>query len=265
MSKKRLALLGCGYLNNIVADAYLSGLLEAYELVGVFGKTEANAVALAQKIGGGCAVCKTMDELLALKPKYVAEAASVLGVKTYAEQILNGGANLVVISIGAFADAEFYQRVQDAARANGTRVFIASGAVGGFDVLRTISLMGEAKTKMTSRKGPHSLRNTPLYEDKLMEPGEATEVFVGTSKEAIAMLPTKVNVSVATALASVGPESLEYRINSVPGMVGDDYVIETEVAEKGMRAVVNIYSRTSEIAGWSIVEVLQNAESPIVF
>ena len=98
-----------------------------------------------------------------------------------------------------------------------------------------------------------------------MEDGPATEVFVGTSKEAIAMLPTKVNVSVATALASVGPENLEYRINSVPGMVGDDYVIETEVAEKGMRAVVNIYSRTSEIAGWSIVEVLQNAEAPIVF
>lgn len=265
MEKKRLALLGCGYLNNIVADAYLNGMLEDYEIVGVFGRTEANAQALAEKIGGGCAVCKTMEELLALKPDYVAEAASGQAVRAYAEQILRGGANLVVISIGAFADKELLERVKAVAKEHGTRVHIASGAVGGFDVLRTISLMGQAKTKMTSRKGPLSLEGTPLFEEKLLEEGEPTEVFVGSSKEAIAILPTRVNVSVATALASVGPEHLEYRINSVPGMMGDDYVIETEVEELGMRAVVNIYSRTSEIAGWSIVEVLQNAVSPIVF
>lgn len=265
MSKKRLALLGCGYLNNIVADAYLADMLPEYEIVGVFGRTEANAQALAEKIGGGCAVCHTMEELLALKPDYVAEAASGQAVREYAEQILAGGANLVVISIGAFADKELLERVKTVARDHGTRVHIASGAVGGFDVLRTISLMGEAKTKMTSRKGPWSLEGTPLFTEQLAAETEPREVFVGTSKEAIAILPTRVNVSVATALASVGPENLEYRINSVPGMVGDDYVIETEVEELGMRAVVNIYSRTSEIAGWSMVAVLQNAVSPIVF
>ncbi len=265
MEKKRLALLGCGYLNNIVADAYLNGFLPEYEMVGVLGKTEANAQALAERIGSGCVVCRTIGELLALKPDYVAEAASGQAVRAYAEQILNGGANMVVISIGAFADAELLERVKAVGRANGTRVYIASGAVGGFDALRTISLMGSARTKMTSRKGPKSLQNTPLFTEELLKEGQATEVFVGTSREAIAILPTKVNVSVAAAMASVGPENLEYRISSVPGMVGDDYVIETQVEEKGVRAVINIYSRTAEIAGWSIVEVLQNAVSPIVF
>lgn len=75
----------------------------------------------------------------------------------------------------------------------------------------------------------------------------------------------KRNHIVAAALASVGPEKLEYHINSVPGMKGDGYIIETEVEEAGVKAVLNIYSRTAEIAGWSIVEVLQNAVSPIVF
>lgn len=32
----------------------------------------------------------------------------------------------------------------------------------------------------------------------------------------------KLNHIVAAALASVGPEKLEYHINSVPGMKGDD-------------------------------------------
>ena len=75
----------------------------------------------------------------------------------------------------------------------------------------------------------------------------------------------KLNHIVADALASVGPEKLEYHIDSVPGMKGDDYIIETEVEEAGVKAVLNIYSRTAQIAGWSIVEALQNAVSPIVF
>lgn len=263
MEKKRLALLGCGKLSSLVANAYLDGFLPEYELVGVLGRSEERAQALAEK--AGCTACKNIEELLALKPDYVAEAASVQAVKTYAEQILSNGANMVIISIGALADADFLERVKEVGKANGTRLHIASGAVGGFDVLRTISLMGAAKAKMTSHKGPKSLQNTPLFKEELMEEGEKTEVFVGSSKEAIAILPTKVNVSVATALASVGPENLEYHINSVPGMVGDDYVIETEAEEAGVKAVVNIYSRTADIAGWSIVEVLQNAVSPIVF
>ena len=39
VEKKRLALLGCGKLNHIVADAYLNGILPEYEVVGVFGST----------------------------------------------------------------------------------------------------------------------------------------------------------------------------------------------------------------------------------
>ena len=212
MEKKRLALLGCGKLNHIVADAYLNGILPEYEVVGVLGRTKEKAEALAEKLG--CERCENIDELVALKPDYVAEAASVAAVKSYAEAVLAGGANLVVISIGAFADEAFLEHVKMTAKAHGTRVHIASGAVGGFDVLRTISLMGQAKTRMTSYKGPESLQNTPLFEETLLHETEKKEVFVGSSKDAIAILPTKVNVSVATALASVGPEKLEYHINS---------------------------------------------------
>lgn len=263
MEKKRLAIVGCGKLGNIVMDAYVNGMLPEYEMIGVLGRNADHAKDMADKCG--CQVCNNLDELLKLEPDFVAEAASVEAVREIAETVLSHGSSLVVISIGAFADSQFYNRIRNVAEENGTRVYIASGAVGGFDVLRTISLMGEAKAKMISRKGPNSLQNTPLFQEELMKEGDATEVFAGTSKEAIAILPTKVNVSVATALACVGPEKLEYRINSVPGMTGDDYVIEAEVKEEGVKAVLNIYSRTAAIAGWSIVEVLQNAVSPIVF
>jgi aspartate dehydrogenase len=53
------------------------------------------------------------------------------------------------------------------------------------------------------------------------------------------------------------------RIQAVPGFKGDEYQIVIQGEE--VRTELNIYSRTSSIAAWSVVEVLQNAVAPIVF
>ena len=53
------------------------------------------------------------------------------------------------------------------------------------------------------------------------------------------------------------------QITSVPGFVGDDHRITAEI--DGVKAVVDIYSSTSAIAGWSVVALLQDLASPIVF
>lgn len=258
---KKLAILGNGFLAGIVVEAAQKGLLPDYELVGILGRSGEKTRALAGK--AGCAACFSVEELLAAKPDYVAEAASVAAVRDYAQKILSNGANLAVLSIGAFADDAFYRSVAETAKKNGTRVHIASGAVGGFDVLRTVALMGEAHVTFETHKGPASLRNTPLFEEKLMTDEKETRVFEGTAREAIALLPTKVNVAVAASLASVGPERERVGITSVPGFVGDDHCITAETG--GVKAVVDIYSSTSAIAGWSLVALLQNLASPIVF
>ena len=36
MSKKKLGILGCGKLNTIVAEATVNGILEEYEIIGVY-------------------------------------------------------------------------------------------------------------------------------------------------------------------------------------------------------------------------------------
>lgn len=92
---------------------------------------------------------------------------------------------------------------------------------------------------------------------------EEEEVFAGNTKEAIKLLPTKVNVSVAASLATAGTEKTRFSIVSVPGMTGDDHRITAEA--EGVKAVVDIYSDTSAIAAWSVVALLRNLVSPIVF
>lgn len=272
MGKKRLGILGSGYLSGIVVKAWKEGFLDEYEIVGVLGRNPQTTATLAQL--ADCPACDSLEELLAQKPDYITEAASVQMVKDSAEKILSSGSSFVVLSIGAFADSQFYDRVRQTAAEHGTKIYIASGAVGGFDVLRTVALMGKAADKgpasegiavsgIETRKGPGSLRNTPLFEEHLMTDEEETHVFHGNAKEAIGLLPTKVNVAVAASLATTGAENTSVDIHSVPGFIGDDHKITAEIP--GVRAVVDIYSSTSEIAGWSVVAVLQNIVSPVVF
>lgn len=250
-----------GYLNEIVAKALKDGYLPEYELVAVLGRDYARTREFADR--NGCKACADIAELLAMKPDYTAEAASVKAVQDYGEAILNGGSNFVVLSIGAFAEREFYERMKDTAAQSKRRAYIASGAVGGFDVLRTAALMSPVTASIGAQKAPASLKNTPLFTPELMDITAPCEVFSGTTKEAIAILPTKVNVAIATALASVGPENTAMNIKAVPGFKGDEYKIAIQGEE--VRAELNIYSRTSAIAAWSVIAVLQNAVAPIVF
>lgn len=265
MEQKRLALVGCGFLGGIVADAYAAGLLEGYRLVGAFSRTAEKTAALAEKTG--CQACGSLDELLSLRPDYVVETASVEMVKEMALPVLERGADLVLVSIGALADQAFRAQVEAAALAHGAKVRLASGAVGGFDVLRTISLMAQAQglpetAGIVTRKGPQSLQNTPVFREELLTNGAETSVLSGTAAGAIALLPTKVNVAVAASLATTGPDSATAEIISVPGFTGDDHCITAEI--DGVKAVVDIYSRTSAIAGWSVVSLLRNLASPIM-
>ncbi len=264
--KRKFGIVGCGFLGNIVAKAWKDGLLADYELVGVTSRTFASAQATAEQVG--CAACASVDELLALEPEYLVETASVEAVRAMAIPVLRRGVELVVISIGAFADQEFYAQVQQAARESGARVHLASGAIGGFDVLQTVSLMAEAQqleqtAGIETHTGARGFRNTPVWADHLLTDTEKTTVFTGCAKEAIATFPRRVNVAVATSLATTGPEVTGVTMHSVPNWVGDDHKITAEI--EGVKAVVDIYSSTSAIAGWSVVALLRNLASPVCF
>ena len=261
MSTLKLGIVGCGFLGNIVVDAWRKGLLPEFEFVGCVSRSAESTRALAEK--ANCPACADLETLLAASPDYVIEAASPATLKDIAEKTLRAGTNLVVLSIGAFADAAFYEHIQQVARTCGKRVHLASGAIGGFDVLRTAALMSAIESSITTEKGPASLKGTAIFRESLMTDTEKTQEFAGSAKEAIALFPTKVNVAVATALATAGADDTRVTIRSVPGFKGDDHRIEVKGEE--VHAVVDIYSRTSAIAGWSVVALLRNLVSPIVF
>ena len=261
---KKLVIVGCGRLAGIVADAVVNGLLPDYDLTGVYSRTASKAeriVTQMEKHRKTCCACATLEELLALKPDYLVESASPAAMKELALPALKNGTSIITLSIGALADTGFYQEVMKTAQANGTRVYLVSGATGGFDVLRTAFLMGNASARFFNEKGPNALKGTAVYDDSLQS--EQRIVFSGNATEAIGMFPTKVNVAVAASLASVGPEKMQVSIQSTPGFTGDTQRVE--IKNDQVHAVVDVYSATSDIAGWSVVNTLINITSPIVF
>ncbi len=261
---KKLAIVGCGRLAGIVVNAIVKGLLPEYELVGVYSRTVSKAdhiVSQMKKEGKSCITCTSLEDLLALKPDYLVETASPAALKMLALPALKNGTSIITLSIGALADVAFYQEVIETAKANSTRVYIASGATGGFDVLRTAFLMGNASARFFNEKGPNALKGTAVYNESLQT--EQRVVFSGNATEAIGLFPTKVNVSVAASLASVGPTNMQVSIQSTPGFTGDTQRVE--IKNDRVHAVIDVYSATAEIAGWSVVNTLLNIVSPIVF
>lgn len=260
----RLVIVGCGKLGTLVAEALLKGLLPEYELVGVYSRTKEKVQVLADRMqdaGRKCVVCDTYDELWSLNPDYLVEAASPAAMRELALPALEHGCHVVTLSIGAFADDAFYEEVMRTASRCQKHVYIVSGATGGFDVLQTATLMGGAKARFFNEKGPQALKGTPVYEDALLD--EQRTVFQGTACEAIAQFPTKVNVTVAASRASVGPQNMQVTMRSTPGFKGDTQRVEIE--NEQVHAVIDVYSATAEIAGWSVVNTLRNIVSPIVF
>jgi aspartate dehydrogenase len=261
---KKLVIFGCGRLARIVVNAVLNDLLPEYDLVGVYSRTAAKAdefAAVMTQHGRPCKAYSTLEELLALRPDYLVEAASPAAMKSLTLPALMNGTSIVTLSIGALADTVFYKEAIETAKKNGTRIYIASGATGGFDVLRTATLMGNAKACFFNEKGVNALRRSSVY-DPVMEK-EKRIVFSGTALEAIGVFPTGLNVSVAASLASVGPEDMQVTMQSTPGFVGDTQRVE--IKNDQVHAMVDVYSATSDIAGWSVVSTLINIVSPVVF
>lgn len=268
MRKYKLAIIGTGSLGSIIARDVSNELSESYELLGVLSGKVENALKLANEVN--CKAYNNLDKVLADKPDYIVEAASPNVVKDICIKILEKGVNLIPLSVGAFADREFYKKAEQAAVENNSCIHIPSGAVGSFDVLNAAMLMENVETSIITEKSPKSLDGAPFLEGRHLSKENIEEVFSGTAKEAIEFFPQNINVAVATALATTGVDNTKTVIRSVPKMRSNKHRIE--LAGDTVQVTVEIESTPSEenpksstLAAYSVIALLRNMVSPISF
>lgn len=267
MNKKKVAIIGTGVIGKTIAKELKNHLQNHYELVGMMKRTTEKIDELATTFN--TKVVTDFSELLVLKPDFIIEAASVDVVNEYGETILEHGIHFIPLSIGALADKEFYEDLQLKAQANQAVLYIPSGAIGGFDLMRKMTLADSPEVEINTYKAPDSLSDAPFLKDKSFVMNEKEVVFDGPAKEAIKGFPQNINVAVATGLATVGPENVRTIIHSIPGLEAN--IHEISVRNKEGTAAIRFSAqpssnaRTSSITPWSVIALLKNIADPVRF
>ena len=254
----KVALIGFGAIGTIVARELRS---TAHELVGILARP--GSASSVRATAEGIAVATSLEELLALAPDVVVEAAGHAALRSYGPGVLQSGANLVVASVGALADPLLEGALDAAAAApGGGRLVIPSGALGGLDALGAARRAGLDEVSYVSRKAPSAWVGTKA--ETLIDLASVTGpqvFFEGNARQAALDFPQNANVVAAVALAGIGFDRTRVRLTVDPATPGNQHVLEARGAFGEITAVVLARTlpdnpKTSYLAPYSLVRAI---------
>ena len=184
----KVGIIGCGAIANIISTSIIpedNGIDIAY----FFDKDIERAENLAS-LAGGVAVLEFEDMLNDVD--LVLECASPDSVKYFAPIVLEKGIDMIVMSIGAFMDLEFYSDVLKIAKENNAKIHLPSGAVVGLDGIKAVAKFGIKEVSLVTRKSPKSLGK---------DIDEVEVLFEGKASEAVKEFPLNINVAATISMA----------------------------------------------------------------
>ena len=225
------------------------------------------SIEVASKVAAfaNCPIFTDVPSLLDLKPDLVLEAASVEAVRSFAVDILDCGADLMIVSVGALADAEFFGQLIERAKKLNRRLLIPSGAIGGVDIIKAAIIGGLEECRLTTTKPPHALSDVGYVREQgihLETILEATTIFEGTARQAVGFFPHNLNVAATISLAGLGLDRTTVRIVADPGATHNihEVFVRGNFGEATVR-LVNQPSvdnpKSSYLASLSVIAALQ--------
>lgn len=266
-NRKRIILVGCGALGTIIAEGICNKLSEDYELSAVYDYDRFQASKLAAE--WNIPIVTSLEEIIKEKPDYVVEAASQNAIFSMALPVIEAGIDMVILSVGALSDNNLKGKLEYSGRKSGAKLYVASGAIGGFDLMRAVRFGGLQKAKIHTRKNPHSLNGAPYLNGRTLADKEEQSVFLGNAGEAIIGFPKNVNVAVAMALATLGIEHTEVEISSCPQAKENTHCINLDGNFGSVRIEVAVKpsdknAKSSTLAAWSVLALLEKMAQTIV-
>lgn len=260
----RLGLIGCGSIGGAVAAAIERGDLPGLELIGIADLTGMEVVKrVAANIR--CPVWTDIASLLSLKPDLVLEAASADAVRSCAAKVFEGGSDLMIVSIGALADAEFLQTLIELATKTQRHLHVPSGAIGGLDIIKAAVIDGLEECRLTTTKPPAAFDGVAYVRERGMDLSKIqhpTVIFEGTAREAAVWFPQNLNVAVTISLAGLGADKTTVRIVADPASVHN--VHEVFLRGKFGEATVRLVNqpsphnpKSSYLTALSVIAALQ--------
>ncbi|KUF10934.1 aspartate dehydrogenase [Pseudoponticoccus marisrubri] len=207
----------------------------------------------------GVTVTTDPAALIAARPGLVVECAGHGAVAAYGAEVLRAGIDLMVVSVGALADAPLLDALQAAEQAGGARLILPSGAIGGLDLLRALSAAGTVTVHYEGRKPPAAWKGSPAEQavdlDALSAPAT---VFEGLAREAAQRFPKNANVVAALALAGPGFEAVQVRLVADPEAAGNThrYTVATPQVRAQFEIVAAATSGNARTSQTTVLSVL---------
>ena len=251
MTEMRVGLIGLGAIGRGVLA--LLGSDDDIEIVGALVSDPSKP-----RPGGTPPVYSEVGELLQLQPDVVVEMGGHAALRCHGPAILAAGVDLLMVSVGALADAETELAITSAAAAGHAQASVVSGAIGGLDAIASAAVGGLSRVTHTTRKPPRAL--LPPAEAACLE--EPRELFRGSAREGVLLFPESINVAAAVSLAGIGLDRTEVCVIADPAVDRNRHEVVAEGAFGQLRFEIrNIPSddnpRTGRLVAMSVVHTLR--------
>jgi len=184
----KVGIIGCGAIANIITTSIVPENNDI-DIAYFFDKDIERAENLAALAGGIASL--DFDEMVD-NVDLVLECASPDSVKLFAPKVLEKGKDMIVMSIGAFMDMDFYFEIEKLAKENNCKVHLPSGAIVGLDGIKAVAKFGLKEVNLVTRKSPKSLGKEIDTEEVLFE---------GKASEAVKEFPLNINVAATISIA----------------------------------------------------------------
>jgi aspartate dehydrogenase len=271
----RLGLIGFGNISQTLLAQLADADFAPLEQVCVLCRPDSVGAARRTLAAGHSGTAHTLDvvgdvdALLAARPQLVVECAGHGAVTAHVPAVLRAGVDVVVVSVGALADAELDAALRDAAAEGGSRVILPAGAVGGVDILAALSAAGGLDVSYRGIKPPRAWAGTPAAAQVDLDTlDRAATFFRGDARQAARDYPKNANVAATLALAGAGFEATRVELVADPAAPGNvhEYSVTSPLASYSIR-IENKASagnaKTSVATVFSVLREIRNRVGPV--
>jgi aspartate dehydrogenase len=197
-----LGIIGCGAIGTDLAIA--ADEIDEIKNIYIYDIEKKASKALLKKVKK--AEIKEVKEFLPLAD-VVFEGASQKAVQEYAEEILNAGKDLILMSVGCFFKNNFREKLQKIAKEKKCKIYIPSGAICGIDGIMSANIGSLDEVTLVTTKPPESFGKN--YTTR-------TVLFKGNARDAVKKFPANINVAASLSLAGRGFDKTMVQIVADP-------------------------------------------------
>lgn len=265
-----IGIIGTGAIGSNLCEELQNGAIPDARVTAVYNRTPERAESLVESLEAESEIQVASNPLaVSERADIVVEAASQRAVERSAVDVLSAGANLFVLSVGAFRNERLLRRVRQASEDNGARVHVPSGSIAGLDGIAAVATGSLEELTLTHYRPPAYLEP---YLDTATSPDELRDgdvVFEGTAADAAESFPSHMNIAMALTLAAkTSPDNVSIRIVTDVDAPRSRNVIRARSAVGAIEIEIDNFRssthETSSLIVGSILETLRRMSDHVI-